>query len=103
MDDSSGKEKPVQLAMHRTPVTETTASDLEHVFREHQQRVLRAAYRITGSTDDAQDVLQTVFLRLIRRDGGAGLSDNPASNLNRAANNAPLELVRSRQAANATP
>ncbi len=103
MDDSSGKEKPVQLAMHRNPATETTASDLEHVFREHQQRVLRAAYRITGSTDDAQDVLQTVFLRLVRRDGGAGLSDNPGNYLHRAAINAALDLVRSRQAAKATP
>ena len=93
----------MQLAMHRNPDIETTAPDLEHVFREHQQRVLRAAYRITGSTDDAQDVLQTVFLRLVRRDGGTGLSDNPWNYLHRAAINAALDLVRSRQAAKTTP
>jgi len=103
MDDSSGKEKPVQLAMHRNPATETTTSDLEHVFREHQQRVLRAAYRVTGSVDDAQDVLQTVFLRLVRRDAGAGLSDSPGNYLHRAAINAALDLLRSRQATRATP
>lgn len=93
----------MQLAMHRNPAAETTTSDLEHVFREHQQRVLRAAYRVTGSVDDAQDVLQTVFLRLVRRDAGAGLSDSPGNYLHRAAINASLDLLRSRQATRATP
>lgn len=35
---------------------------LEKVFVEHQGRVFRAADRITGSVQDAEDVLQTVFL-----------------------------------------
>ncbi len=100
MDDPSGKEKPVQLAMQGTPAT---TSDLENVFREHRQRVLHAAFRVTGSAEDAQDVLQTVFLRLVRRDGGAGLSANPGNYLHRAAINAALDIVRSRQAARATP
>ncbi len=103
MDDTSGKEKSVQLAMQENAATPTTASSLEHVFREHRQRVLHAAYRITGSNDDAQDVLQTVFLRLVRRGEEAGLSDNPGSYLHRAAINAALDIVRSRQAAKATP
>ena len=103
MDDTSGKEKSVQLAMQRNTATETTVSDLENVFREHRQRVLHAAYRITGSNDDAQDVLQTVFLRLVRRGAGAGLSDNPGNYLHRAAINAALDIVRSRQASKATP
>jgi DNA-directed RNA polymerase specialized sigma24 family protein len=30
--------------------------------------VFRAAYRITGNPDDAEDVLQTVFLRMLKRD-----------------------------------
>ncbi len=104
MDDNSGKEKkPVQLALQGNPTNPPTASDLEHVFREHQQRVLHAAFRITGNVDDAQDVLQTVFLRLVRRDGGAGLSENPGNYLHRAAINAALDIVRSRQAARSTP
>jgi len=78
-------------------------ADMERIFREHQERVLRAAYRVTGNVEDAQDVLQTVFLRLIRRKGGARLSDSPGSYLHRAAINAGLDLVRSRQAARSTP
>ena len=103
MDDRSNKEKPVQLAMHSDAAPAMAASDLEKVFREHRQRVLRAAYRVTGSADDALDVLPTVFLRLVRRVGGAGLSDTPGNYLPRAAINAALDLVRSRQAAKATP
>lgn len=103
MSELDGKEKPVQLAMRQDAAPDPAPPDLEQVFREHQQRVLRAAYRVTGSADEAQDVLQTVFLRLMRRDGGAGLSDNPGNYLHRAAINAALDLVRSRQAAKATP
>jgi RNA polymerase sigma-70 factor (ECF subfamily) len=40
---------------------------LERVFLEHQARIFRAAYRITGNVHDAEDVLQTIFLRLARQ------------------------------------
>jgi hypothetical protein len=61
------------------------AADLEQVFREHHAAVFRAAYRITGNADDAEDVLQTVFLRLVKRDSGAEPIDNLPSFLHRAA------------------
>lgn len=71
--------------------------DLEGLFREHHDRVFRAAYRITGSVVDAEDVLQTVFLRLSRRGGGnVNLEPNPGSYLHRAAINAALDLLRQR-------
>jgi len=72
-------------------------NDLERIFREHHALVFRAAYRITGSVDDAEDVLQTVFLRLIKRDAASEPVENMASFLHRAAVNAALDVVRSRQ------
>jgi RNA polymerase sigma-70 factor (ECF subfamily) len=72
-------------------------ADLEHIFREHHGLVFRAAYRVTGNANDAEDVLQTVFLRLLKRDPDAEPIDNIASFLHRAAVNAALDLVRSRQ------
>lgn len=80
-----------------------TSQDLESLFREHHDRVLRTAYRITGSVVDAEDVLQTVFLRLSRRQGGVNLEPNPASYLHRAAINASLDLMRQRGRAAAVP
>ena len=70
---------------------------LEKVFVEHQLRVFRAAYRITGSAQDAEDVLQTVFLRLARQGTGAPFLTNPGSYLYRAAINSALDLVRARR------
>jgi RNA polymerase sigma-70 factor (ECF subfamily) len=75
---------------------------MERIFREHAKRVLSAAYRVTGRAEDAEDVLQTVFMRLVRREGG-GLDDNPSAYLHRAAVNAALDVVRSRRASRATP
>jgi RNA polymerase sigma-70 factor (ECF subfamily) len=95
-----GREDPVNaLSPHTAPTPET---GLEAVFREHHQRVIRAALRITGNRSDAEDVLQTVFLRLARREGGSPLSDSPAGYLHRAAVNAALDVVRSRKSSRST-
>ena len=105
MVEHNEREQKLQPALSQAvrPDPPPTA-DLERIFQEHHERVLRAAFRVTGNVEDAQDVLQTVFLRLIRRKKGAAhLSDSPGSYLHRAAVNAGLDLVRSRKAARSTP
>ncbi len=79
------------------------AQELEQMFQAHHGMVFRTAYRITGNAADAEDVLQTVFLRLIRRDPAARALENPESYLRRAAVNAGLDIVRSRQDARTVP
>src|SRR5271157_5319047 len=74
-----------------------SVADLEQIFKDHHGLVFRAAYRVTGNADDAEDVLQTVFLRMVKREAGAQPVENMASFLHRAAVNAALDLVRSRQ------
>src|SRR5438552_18967248 len=76
---------------------ELSVKDLEQVFREHHALVFRAAYRITGNAGDAEDVLQTVFLRMLKRDPEAEAVVNMPSFLHRSAVNAALDLLRSRQ------
>jgi RNA polymerase sigma-70 factor (ECF subfamily) len=73
------------------------AIDLESVFRENHAMVFRAAYRITGNASDAEDVLQTVFLRMWKRESQAESIDNMSSFLHRSAVNAALDMVRTRQ------
>ena len=71
---------------------------LEAAFQQHHGAVFRAAYRITGSTEDAEDVLQTVFVRLLRREDEVDLeTERAGSYLHRAAVNAALDLVRRRK------
>src|SRR5262245_2071476 len=53
-----------------TPIAPIGPVGLETVFRRHHEAVFRAAYRITGDAMDAEDVLQTVFTRLLRREAG---------------------------------
>lgn len=73
---------------------QSLSQEIETLFREHYHQVFKVAYRITGNTPDAEDVLQTVFLRLSRRQ--LDLSPSPAAYLSRAAINASLDLVKSR-------
>ncbi len=74
-----------------------SATDLEQIFREHHALVFRAAYRITGNATDAEDVLQTVFLRMLKRDKEAEPVTNLPSFLHRAAVNAAVDLMRARR------
>ena len=78
-------------------------SDLERVFVAHQARVFRAAYRITGNAQDAEDVLQSVFLRLARQEEGALDVANASSYLYRAAINTAFDLLRSRRVRPSVP
>ena len=72
---------------------------LERLYLEHQGRVFRAAYRVTGSLADAEDVLQTVFLRLARSEPWQQQDiGNIPSYLYRSAVNAALDLLRARRA-----
>jgi RNA polymerase sigma-70 factor (ECF subfamily) len=70
--------------------------ELETLFQSHHDRVFRTAHRITGSPADAEDVLQTVFLRLVKGKESYDLSGNAEAYLSRAAINASLDLMRSR-------
>jgi RNA polymerase sigma-70 factor (ECF subfamily) len=90
----------VALAVGEDPVS-TILKLLDELYQAHHAMVFRTAHRITGNAADAEDVLQTVFLRLVRRDAAA-LSeiDNPESYLRRSAVNAALDIVRGRQADN---
>jgi len=102
--DEQGKRREETLRQSAThATTPQPAPELGQIFRDHHKQVLNAAYRVTGNAQDAEDVLQTVFMRLVRREGGSPLSDSPGSYLHRAAINAALDIVRSRQAARSSP
>ena len=77
-------------------VTEPPPSELEKLFRAHYSRVFRTAQRVTGNAADAEDVLQTVFLRLAKGQEEYDLTQNPEAYLSRAAINASLDLLRGR-------
>ena len=99
MGDEGKREANVQQALQANP---EPVPDLDQIYRDHHRRVIQAAYRVTGNAQDAEDVLQTVFMRLVRREGGSPLSDSLGNYLHRAAINAALDVVRSRRSARAS-
>lgn len=77
--------------------------ELGDLFRDHSKGIFRVAYRITGSQSDAEDVLQTIFVRLTRGWEGRDLAPHPRAFLYRAAINASLDIVRVRKRTNSVP
>ncbi len=75
---------------------EKVVPGLEQIFLSHKDLIFRAAYRITGNASDAEDVLQTVFLRLVRQENISAINNLPGY-LHRSAVNAALDLLRSRK------
>jgi len=73
------------------------SADLETLFVEHNRMVYRTAYRLTRNASDAEDVLQTVFLRMASRNGRASPLGQAEAYLRRAAINAALDLIRQRR------
>ena len=70
---------------------------LEPIYREHSRAVIQSAYRVTGNAEDAEDVLQTVFIRLARRSHPPDFSSGALPYLRRAATNAALDIVQSKR------
>ncbi len=69
---------------------------LESAFDAYSALIFRVAYRMTGNAHDAEDVLQTVFLRLASRDASSAGIENVESYLRRAAVHASLNLLELR-------
>lgn len=68
------------------------------VYERHFEAVFRAALRVSGNPADAEDVVQTVFLRVIARNEEGEASARPAAYFRRAAVNAAVDLLRRRAA-----
>ena len=96
MVDDIPEEERVEPALRsdNNPVS----SWLEPIYREHSTVVLQTAYRVTGSAEDAEDVLQTIFTRLARRADPPQFEAGSRAYLRRAATNAALDIVQSRRA-----
>lgn len=90
-------------------VTKLTAAapavqgELGQLFEEHQGRIFRAAFRILGNATDAEDVLQQVFLRIVRQEVTPDQVGDMDAYLYRTAINAALDLARSRWRRSSVP
>ena len=78
------------------PFTPPVAGFAE-LYERHYEAVFRAALRVTGNPADAEDVLQTVFLRAMAGGGDIENVATPAAYFRRAAVNAAVDVLRRRE------
>src|SRR5262245_26566308 len=78
------------------PTTAPVAGFAE-LYERHYEAVFRAALRVTGNTADAEDVLQTVFLRVLGRGQDVEDVELRAAYFRRAAVNAAVDVLRRRE------
>ena len=71
-------------------------ADVASLFEETAELVHRTAWRVTRSTEDAEDVLQAVFLHLLKFPPSPW-PENPIAYVHRAAINAALDVLRRRR------
>ena len=76
--------------------SELRERELEEVFREHYPMLYRTAYSILNNPADAEDVPQTILLRLLRTGVPPGVG-NIKGYLYRSAVNLSLNVLRSRR------
>lgn len=71
--------------------------ELQQLFLEHYDMLYGTAYSMLGNPSDAEDVPQTIFLRLLRSGLPPDSQQNPKGYLYRAAVNVSLNIIRSRK------
>ena len=75
----------------------TPLAGFAELYERHYETVFRVALRVTGNPADAEDVLQTVFLRVLARGGDVEGVALPAAYFRRAAVNAAVDVLRRRE------
>ena len=84
------------IAIATQPRVQSLPEEVDRLFREHSRFIYRTAFRVTGNGEGAEDVLQSLFVQIVRRELPPDFNRNPKAYLYRAAVNMALNVVRSR-------
>jgi RNA polymerase sigma factor (sigma-70 family) len=87
----------MSTAVASTVMNEPSTWTFDDLFRKYCDLVHATAYGVTGSYEDAEDIVQIIFLRLLRRELPPDLAKNPKAYLYRAAVNQSLTTIRTRR------
>jgi RNA polymerase sigma-70 factor (ECF subfamily) len=84
------------LANRTESIVVTTDPEFSDLYRRYAASVYRTALRVAGRPADAEDIVQSVFLRLLDRRIAVDPGGSPEGYLRRAATNAAIDLLRRR-------
>src|SRR5687768_5730018 len=79
------------------PISVREAQDFEQIYREHALLVYRTAWGVLGNPEDAEDVVQGIFLKLLRHEYPPQFRKDPRAYLYKAAVNTSLDVLRARR------
>jgi RNA polymerase sigma factor (sigma-70 family) len=79
------------------PVLSLQAQEFEEIYREYAPLVNRTAWGVLENREDAEDILHTVFLKLLRKGFPPEFQKSPMAYFYRAAVNASLDILKSRR------
>lgn len=79
------------------PGVSPSSRTVESLVQLYGNKIYKLAYHLTGSTADAEDVVQEVFLKLFRNWPTVSTCRNLNAWIYRIVTNASLDLLRSRQ------
>ena len=71
--------------------------DFEELVQEHYQMAYHTAHAVLGCAEDAEDVAQTIFLRMFHQGTAREAKRKPRAYIYKAAVNESLNLIRSRK------
>ena len=77
-------------------MTSPESMEFAELYECHYATVYRAAFHVTGNAADAEDVLQTVFLRILNREERSNWGQLSEAYFRRAAINAAIDILRRR-------
>ena len=82
--------------LNAQPDIMASPTEFSELYERHHGTVYRAALRITGNPSDAEDVLQTVFLRVLNQGCRLDPAHVSQAYFRRASANAAVDLLRRR-------
>jgi RNA polymerase sigma-70 factor (ECF subfamily) len=82
--------------LNAQPIVMISSADFAELYDSNYAAVYRAAMRVTGNSADAEDVLQTVFFRILNQGRQLDSVQLQGAYFRRAAVNAAIDLIRRR-------
>lgn len=84
----------LSLAMHAEQTPMTLVEGFQALYERHSETVYLTALRVTGNPADAEDAMQTVFMRVLNQRDSLAADSTPKSYFKRAATNASVDILR---------
>lgn len=93
----------LSLATHAEQTPMTPVEGFRALYERHSETVYLTALRVTGNPADAEDAMQTVFMRVLNQGESLAADSTPKSYFKRAATNASVDILRRRTSRNEAP